>query len=132
MRLGIQINHEIVQGAHDGTLAGRQLVQLGIFQIEIPLSHGALHVSDGVAHHAAQSGLSFGAMHDLFDRSIHHAGIQHCRIVAAAAPFRRLCADSVLHVFNGLAIPLVIERREMVSRAEPLLVNVLMAALARV
>jgi hypothetical protein len=84
-------------------------VQLGIFQIEIALSHRALHVGDGVAHHAAKSGLRFGAVHDLFDGSVHQTGIEHRGVVASATPFRGLGADRVLHVLDRFAIPLVVE-----------------------
>ena len=43
-------------------------------------------------------------------------------IVAAAAPFRRHGSTRyLLEVFDGFAIPLIIERREMVGRSIPLL-----------
>ncbi len=118
--------------AHDRILARGEFVQLGIFEVEVPLAHRAFHVRDGVAHHAAQSGLRFGTVHDLLDRSIHQAAVEHGRIVASAAPFRRLGADRVLHVLDDLAIPLIVERREMVGRAVPLVVDVFVAALAGV
>src|SRR5581483_9154089 len=50
--------------------------------------------------------------------------------MAASAPLRGLGADGVLHVLDRLSVPLVVERREMVSGTEPLVVDVLMAALA--
>src|SRR5678816_4830379 len=40
--------------------------------------------------------------------------------MAAAAPLRRLRPDGVLHVLDRLAIPLVVEGREMVHGAFPL------------
>ena len=104
----------------------------GILQIEIGLAHGALHAGDGVAHHAAQSGLRFRTMHDLLDRRIHHAAVEHRGIVASTAPFRGLGADRVLHVLDRLAVPLIVERRKMVRRAEPLVVDIFVAALAGV
>jgi hypothetical protein len=51
--------------------------------------------------------------------------------VAAGAPFRRLRADGVLHVLDRLAVPLVVERREVVGRRVPLVVDVLVTAAAR-
>src|SRR5205807_1425530 len=51
-------------------------------------------------------------------------------IMASTAPFRGLGADRILHVLDRLAIPLIIERREMVHRTEPLVVNVFVTALA--
>ncbi len=58
--------------------------------------------------------------------------IQDGRIVTSAAPLGRLGADRVLHVLDALAVPLIVERRKVMSRAEPLLVDVVVAALAGV
>src|SRR5208337_478945 len=69
-------------------------------------------------------------MYDLLDRSIHQAAVQHCWIVASAAPFRRLGANRVLHILDRLAVPLVVERRKMVRRTEPLVVDIFVTALA--
>ena len=132
MRLGIEVDQEIVQASHDWIFRRRQFVQLGIFQVKVALAHGAFHTCDGMAHHATQSGLSFRSMHDLLDWSIHQPGIQDGRVVAPAAPLGRLGADRVLHVLNRLAVPLVIEGREMMSRAVPLIVDIFVAALAGV
>ena len=132
MRLGIQLDQEIVQLAGNRIFGRGQFVKLGIFEIEVRLAHGALHVGDGVTHHAAQAGLRFGAMHDLLDGRVHHAGIEHGGIVASATPFRGLRADRVLHVLDRFAIPLIVEGREMVRGAEPLVVDVFVAALAGV
>ena len=128
--LRIQLDGEIVQHPNQRVLAGCELVQLGIFEVEVGLSHRAFYVRDGVAHHAAQSGLSFGSVHELFDRRIHSAGIEHRRIMASAAPFGRLGADRILHVLDRFAIPLVVERRKMVGGTVPLVVNIFMTTLA--
>src|SRR4029077_12951475 len=50
--------------------------------------------------------------------------------MTASAPLGRLGADGVLHVLNALAIPLIVERREVMSRAEPLVIDVLVATFA--
>src|SRR5208283_2219529 len=52
-------------------------------------------------------------------------------VVAAAAPERRLDADRVLHVLDGFPVPLIIERRHVVHRALPLIVNVSVTRAAR-
>src|SRR5438046_10368693 len=85
-----------------------------------------------MAHQPAEPRLRLRAMHDLLDRYVHQSAVEHCRIVAAAAPFGRLGADGVLHVLNAFAIPLIVERRKMVRRTEPLVVYVLVTALAGV
>src|SRR5450755_1933258 len=132
VRFRIQLDQEIMQRAHESVLAGCEFVQLGIFKIKIALAHGAFYVGNRVAHHAAKSSLSFGAMHDLLDRGVHQATVENGWIVTSAAPFRRLGANPALHVLDALAVPLIVERRKVVSRAGPLLVNVGVAALARV
>ena len=71
MRLRIQLDQKIVQLARHRILYRGQLMQPGIFQIKVPLPHRALHVRDGVAHHAPQSRLRLGTVHDLLDRGIH-------------------------------------------------------------
>ncbi len=67
VRLGVYAHEEVVQRAHHGIFAGGQLMQLGIFQNEITLSHGALHLHDAVAHQAAQARFGFGTIDDLLD-----------------------------------------------------------------
>ncbi len=132
MRFGIQADHEIVQRTRYGILCRSQFVQFGILEIKIGLAHRAFHAGDGMAHHATQSGLRFRTMHDLLDRRIHQAAVKNGRIVASTAPFRGLGADGILHVFDRLAVPLIIKRRKMVRRAEPLVVDILVATLAGV
>src|SRR5579863_8436350 len=107
-------------------------MQLGVFEIKIPLPHTALHVGDRVAHHATKSGLRLGTVHDLLYRRIHQSTVKHGGIVASAAPFGGFGADRVLHILDTLAIPLIVERRKMMGRTEPLIVDVLVAALAGV
>ena len=130
MRLGIESDAEIVQPADHGILAGGELVHLRIVEHEVALAHGALHFDDGVAHHAPQPGLRLRTVHDLLDRRIHHAAVKHRGIMTACAPLGRPRALDVLHVLDTLAIPLIVERRKMMCRALPLLVDILMAALA--
>ena len=119
-----------MQRAPHRILRGRQFVELGILQIKIALPHRALHVGNGVAHHAAQPSLRLRPVNDLLDRRIHQSRVQHGRIVAAAAPLRGFRADRVLHVLDRFAIPLIVKRRKMVCRAEPLVVDIFVAAFA--
>src|SRR5438445_4895181 len=67
-------------------------------------------------------------MHDLLDRRVHETAVQHRRVMAAAAPLRGLGANRVLHVLDRLAIPLVVERRKMMRGAEPLVIDIFVAA----
>src|SRR5437870_13921729 len=50
--------------------------------------------------------------------------------MAANAPLGGTRASDFMHVLDALAVPLVVEGREMMHRAVPLLVDVGMAALA--
>jgi hypothetical protein len=62
---------------------------------------------------------------------VEHSAEEQGRVMAAGAPFRGAYADNVLHVFDAFAIPLIIERGEAMSGTAPLVVDVGMAALAR-
>src|ERR1700676_3056296 len=130
VRLGIQTNHEIVQAADDGIFAGGEFVEFWIFEDEIALAHGAFHLDDAVAHHATEAGAGFGLVDVLLDGRVHHAAEEQGGIVAAGAPFGLFHAVDFLHVLDAFAIPLIVEGREVVHGALPLLVNVGMAALA--
>src|SRR4029077_7340033 len=130
MRLGIQADHEIVQAADDGIFAGGEFVEFWIFEDEITLAHGAFHLNDAVAHHATEAGAGFGLVDVLLDRRIHHAAEEESGIVAAGAPFGLFDAVDFLHVLDAFAIPLIVEGREVMHGALPLLVNVGVAAFA--
>src|SRR5579883_2270471 len=111
-------------------LAGGELMQPGIFKIKVGLAHGAFHLGNAVTHHAAEARASRGMIDDLLDRRIEHAAVEQSRVVAAGAPFGRANSGDVLHVLDTLAVPLIVERREVVHRAVPLLVDIGVAALA--
>src|SRR6266705_2460940 len=106
-------------------------MQLRILQHEVALSHCAFYFGDGVTHHAAKPRLCLGTVDDLLDGYIHHAAIEHRRIVAATAPLRRTRAHHLLHVLNALAVPLIVEGGEVVRGGVPLHVDVLVATLTR-
>src|ERR1700683_2770452 len=131
MRFGIQLYHKIVQKTSQGIRSGSHFVELGIFEIKISLPHGAFPRGNGVAHHATKTSLRFRTMHNLFDGSVHQPAVQNRRVMASTAPFRRPRAHRVLHIFNTFAIPLIIERRKVMGRTEPLIVDVFVATLAR-
>ena len=132
MRFRIEANDKIVQLADEKIFAGGEFMELRIFQEEIALAHGALHFHDAVAHQAAKAGARFRAVNDLLDGRIEEAAVKQRGIVAAGAPLGGTNAGDILHVLDTLAVPLIVEGREMVHRAVPLLVNVRMAALASV
>ena len=131
VRLGIQSDGEVGESVQIGILAGGKAVEERIFNHVVALAHGAFHLHDGVARHAAQSRLPFRRLLDFADGAVlHHAGKNQGVIVAASAPERRLDAVHVLHVLNRFAIPLVVERRHVVHRTLPLVIDVRMAGLA--
>src|SRR5258708_35691316 len=130
MRLRVQANHEIVEAANDEIFAGGKFVELRIFENEIALAHRAFYLNDAVAHHAAEACAGFRLVNVLLDGRVHHAAEEQGGIVAAGAPFGLLHAVNFLHVLDAFAIPLIVERREVVHGALPLLVNVGVAALA--
>ena len=84
-----------------------------------------------MAGHASQAVLAFARVLDLANGvRLHLVGKDQRMVVTAAAPERRLDADRVLHVLDGLAVPLVIERGHVVHRALPLIVDVRMTGAA--
>src|SRR6266702_1513130 len=71
--------------------------------------------------------MGFGRVQELPYWGIHHTVEQQGHVVAASAPAARPGPNDILHVFNGLAVPLVIERRKPMRRLRPLSVNVRVA-----
>jgi len=103
MRLRIELGYGVVQIADDRVLAGCEFVQLGILKVEIALSHGAFHVSDGVAHHGNEACLWLRECAQSLNGRIHFSGVEHRGVMASAAPLRGLGADDVLHVLDRFA-----------------------------
>src|SRR5437879_12620784 len=81
MRLWIEAHDEIVQLADEWILAGSEFMQFRIFQEEIALAHGALHLDDAVAHQAAETGAGFRAVYDLLDGRIEEPAAEEGGIV---------------------------------------------------
>ena len=125
---GVELQQVVVARLQEGVLRGREVVQRRVLDREITLSHRALDVDDRVAGQAAEAGLGLGSVDLLADRGVELPGEEHGVVVAAGAPLRRLRPHHVLHVLDGLAVPLVVERREVVGRCVPLVVDVLVAA----
>ncbi|MEZ5364303.1 MAG: hypothetical protein R2748_18695 [Bryobacterales bacterium] len=121
------VDDVFVDRSEDFVLRCHQLVQRRIGHLKPAVAHRALDASDRMAGHAAEARLRFRRI-DLLDRRLLEAAVEEHRvIVAAGAPLRRLHAGRLLHVLDRLAIELVVERREVVHRAVPLLVDILMA-----
>ena len=128
VRRRIEIQQAIVQPAQRRALARRQIVQRRVLDDEIALAHRAPHVNDGVARRAREPRLRFGRRNLLPDRPVEPSVEEHGVVVAPGAPFRGARADDVLHVLDRFAVPLIVERREVVHRRFPLVVDVGVAA----
>ena len=131
VRRGRHVHQDIVRPLCPAILAGGEVVQRRVFDREIALAHRAADVHDRVAGRARQTRLRLRRRDLLLDRPIEPPVEEHGVVVAAGAPFRRSCADGVLHVLDRLAVPLVVERGEVVGRRVPLVVDVLVTAAAR-
>src|SRR5215471_8159992 len=83
-----------------------------------------------MADHAAHAGLGRRSEDPVFDRRVEVAGEEKGGIVASGTPFGSLHAIDFLHVLDALAIPLIVERREMMRGALPLPIDVRVAMLA--
>ena len=131
MRLGIDIGELVVHEPRDRVRARGEIVQRRIGDHEIALAHRASHMRDRVARRACEARLRFGRLDLFFDRPVEPPVEEDRVIVTARAPLRRRRANDVLHVLDRLAIPLVVERREMMRRRLPLLVDLRVTAAAR-
>ena len=125
MRFGREVQKGVVRPPQHGVLAGGEVVQRRVLDLEIALPHRAVHARDRMAGGAGQTRLRLRRIDLLLDRTVEATVEEHRMIVAARTPFRGLRADHVLHVLDRLPIPLVVERREVVRRRVPLLVDVL-------
>ncbi len=132
VRIGIHAHQVVVKFFQIRIFVRSKIVKRRIFDHEIALAHCALNVDDRVTGCAGESGLRFRPVDDFLDRRIHHSVKQHRMIMTTAAPFGRLCADRILHVFNRFSVPLVVEGRKVMSGREPLVVDIRVAALAAV
>ena len=73
--------------------AGGQLVERRVLDGEIGVTHGAVHVHDGVAGRARQARMRFRRIDLLFDGAIETAVKEDRVVVAAGAPFAGLRPD---------------------------------------
>ena len=112
---GCEPQEQIMRPAEDRVVARRQIVQRRILDDEVALPHRAANVDDGMAGGAAETGLRLGCVDLLSDRLIEAAVEEDRMIVTTRAPLRRRSADHVLHILDRPAIPLVVERREVMG-----------------
>ena len=124
MRARIEERQEPVHHLDVFALAGEQLVERRILDRETVVAHGAVHTDDGMAGGASQPGVRFRRVDLLLDGPVEAPVEKHGVVVAAGAPLARLRPDYILHVLDGLAVELIIERAEVVRRAVPLFVDV--------
>ena len=128
--LGGEPQQQVVHVPQQRVAAGREVVQRGVLDGEVSLTHRAADAHDRVARRAAEPRLGLGRV-DLLDDGPVEAPVEEDRVVVAAgAPLRRRGAHDFLHVLDGASVPLVVERREAVGRAGPLVVDVGVAASA--
>ena len=127
MRLGVEIGEKPVHRANQRLAARGEPVQRGIGDGEPAVAHRALDLRDGVAGRAGQPRLRLRRVDLLGDRPIEAAVEEDRMIVAARTPLARPRPDDRLHVLDGLPVELVVERGEVMDRALPLLVHVLVA-----
>ena len=127
VRRRVELEQVVVGPGQDRVLAHRQVVQRRVLDLEVSLAHRAAHVHDRVARRAAEAVLRLGRVDLLLDRPVEAAVEEDGVVVAARAPLAGPGADRVLHVLDRLPVPLVVERREVVRRGVPLVVDVLVA-----
>jgi hypothetical protein len=130
MRTGSKVEECVVGRTKKAIRTGRQIVQRRVLDLESALSHRAVDVRDRMAGGAPQARLRFRALDLVLHRLIETATEQQRVVVTPGTPLRGPSADHVLHVLDRFAVPLVVERRKVVHRRVPLLVNIAMAPAA--
>ena len=119
-----------VDGANDGIPARHQRMQGRIFDREPAVAHCVRDARNRMARNAPQPGLRFRCVDLPYGWFLEPAVEKHRVVMTTRAPLRSFDAGGLLHVLDGLAIELVVERREVVHRFVPLLVDVFMALAA--
>ncbi len=130
VRFGIKVREEVVDRLDHRVPAAGQLVQRGILDGEVAVAHRAADVHDGVAGGARQAGLCLRIVDLRHDRFLETPVEEDRVIVASGAPLARFGPHHALHVLDRFPVELVVETREVVHRALPLRVNVLVALAA--
>src|SRR5262245_47579910 len=98
-----------------------------ILDRDAAIPHRSIDVHDRMTRRASQTRLRLRRVDLFLDKPIEATVKEHGMIVASSAPFARLGPDDVLHVFDRFPIELIVEGREVMHRALPLLVDVAMA-----
>src|SRR4051812_34132165 len=106
-------------------LAGGQFVQRRISDGESAVAHRTFHMRNGMAGRACKTSTRLRSV-DLLQYRLVEAPIEEHRvIVTAGTPLGRLGPGDALKIFNRLPVELVVEGREVMHRALPLVVDVL-------
>ena len=124
------------EAGFDFILVGDSLAQTVLgYDTTLPVTmeemlHATRAVRRGTRRALIVGDMPFGTYQDNAGGAVKAAIEEDGMVVTARAPLGRLRADHVLHVLDGAAIPLVIERGEVVRRRIPLVVNLFVAARA--
>ena len=130
VRPRINFDQKIVNPLEKLIFARGQVMQRRIFNDESAIPHGVVDLHYGVARSACQAGICLGSVNLLLDRDVKLPIEEHGMIMATGTPLRGFHANRVLHVLDGLSVPLIIEGRKMVHGRVPLVINVGVTALA--
>ena len=130
VRFGVEVEHQVVEGAQQRVPRGGEVVHLRVLEDEAGVPGGVLDPGHRMAGHAGEAGARRRGVHDLRQRAVHEPGEQHRVVVAAGAPLGGGDADHALHVLDGAAVPGVVEGGEAVRRLAPLLGEVGVASRA--
>ena len=109
VRLRVDPHEEVVHRLKDRVFAGGKLMQRRVLDHEASVPRRIFDPGDGVTRGAGESRLSLRSVDPLFDRTVEEAVEENRMVVASRAPLRRLRPDDILHVFDRLAVPLVVE-----------------------
>jgi hypothetical protein len=114
MRLGSHLDEKIMDPLQELVITGGKVMQGRIFNDKCAIPHAVPDLDYGMTRCASQPGLSLGSMKLLFDGNIELSVEEHRVVMTSRTPFGWLDSYYVLHVLDRLAVPLIIERGEVV------------------
>src|SRR5215831_13629749 len=87
MRFRVYIYEKVVKRLDDFVRTRGKLRQSRVFEREITLTHRAFNSSNGVTHHAPESGVCLRFVDQFTNRCVEHSAKQQRRIMTTGAPF---------------------------------------------
>ena len=73
VRLGVEVEHEIMERAHHRVVARGEIVERRVLDDEAGVAHGVFYAHDRMARCARKARVRFGLVDEILDGRVHHA-----------------------------------------------------------